>query len=335
MMLWTAVAFAQNNRLVQGYVQKQDGTPLQGAIIKSENSSLESISDSNGAFEIKVSPYARNLIVSCEGYYTAKAEIEGGYIVVRLRADKNIFMAAPQEAMVKAEELQQQDPAISEENTKDHTEQDALANEKAEEEPRIPAENEGKREEKAKTRKQERGFGSIVDVSYMQRLSGNIKYPAMGISYIGGYHFNSLTYLGLGVGVNYNIKGGPSYRDVLSPSGDDALSPSMMSVPVFAYFKANFINKPKSPFFAVAAGASLSKSQTLYLNLCEVTYGNNSVFVNPQLGFDIRTTTKTSLSLSVGYQCFTAPVCREYTGYNAKINSAFISGLDFHLSFTF
>ena len=86
-LLLTMTAVGQNSRLVKGYVQDEDGEPLAGAIIKSESDGIQVTSGNNGAFEMRVSPYTRYLIVSREEYLTERVEIDGTYIIVRLSFD--------------------------------------------------------------------------------------------------------------------------------------------------------------------------------------------------------------------------------------------------------
>ena len=160
--------------------------------------------------------------------------------------------------------------------------------------------------------------------------------PSIGINYIAGYRINNLLYVGGGTGVNINLGAGPSVRGIAKPYlGTKILNPCLVSVPVFAYFRANFLNRRCSPFFALSAGGNLSAKQTLHLDLCDVEYSTMGVFVNPQLGVNIRTTTKTALYFAVGFKCLTTPACIEYTGYNATLKPMLGYGVDFHLGFTF
>ena len=160
--------------------------------------------------------------------------------------------------------------------------------------------------------------------------------PSIGINYIAGYRINNLLYVGGGTGVNINLGAGPSVRGIAEPySGTNILNPCLVSVPVFAYFRANFLNRRCSPFFALAAGGNFSGKQTLHLDLCDVKYNNMGMFVNPQLGVNFRTTTKTAAYFAVGFKCLTAPACIEYTGYNATFKPTLGYGVDFNLGFTF
>lgn len=295
-------------------------------------------------------------------YYAnkAKAEAEKASLAQREaeakeKAEEQKKLAAQREAeaKIKAEE-QKRLAAQKEAEAKIKLEEQkrladlklAEAKAKADEQKRLAAQKEAERatrdriaKETAEKRRKEyakkqSGFGSIVDVSYMTR-SNQYPYPALGLSYTAGYRFNNQIYLGVGVGANLNMDGGKATRETTYWYNSEFLNPCLISVPVFAYFKANFIDRRWSPYFAVAAGGNLSPRQTLMLDLCDVKYSTMGAFINPQIGLNIRTTTKTSLYFAVGFQGFTAPSCVKYTGYNAVIRSALGYSLDFHLGFTF
>ena len=361
-IILATTGYAQNNRLIKGIVKSDNGSPIVGATIVSNHDKTEVKSTEDGAFEIRVSPYATYLGVTKEGYFPAKAEIEGSHLFIQLKVDKNyksqkekaaeqarIEAKAKAEAERKAAEqarIEAKAKAEAErkaaEQARIEAEKKAAAKAKAEEQARIEAERqkqlaERKRLAKIKAEntkkeygKQHKGYRGIVDVAYVNKQIS----PVLGFSYTAGYQFNNQIYIGAGTGVDFNFNAGPSYRYV-DYHKERYLTPSMVSIPLFAYFKANFINRRISPFFAMAAGGSLSAPQTLYLDLYEVKYSNNSIFANPQLGVSVRTTTDTSLNLAVGLHCYTAPTCSQFTGYNATITPAFLSTVDFHLSFTF
>lgn len=214
---------------------------------------------------------------------------------------------------------------------------------------RLDAEKKKQDEENAKAAiaelqkkyaKQQPGFGSVIDVSGFWGMKGadglgysNSRFSA---TYTAGYRFNNQIFLGLGTGINLNGGKGQSYRSVVSKEEYSSfLNPTLISIPVFAYFKANMANNRTSPFFALAVGGNFSKKQTLCLDLCDVQYNTMGVFVDPQLGLNIRTSVKTSLYFAVGLTCFTAPYCSSYTGYSAVLRQALGYGIDFHLGFTF
>ena len=265
---------------------------------------------------------------------------------VKLEEQKRLAAQKEAEAKVKLEEQKRLAAQKVEEQKRLADLKVTAAKEKAEEQKRLAAQKEAAkatREQLAKDTAEKRrkeyaekqsGFGSIVDISYLTR-GKQYPYPALGLSYTAGYRFNNQIYLGVGVGANLNMHGGQAIRTIHKNYDSKFLNPCLVSVPVFAYFKANFIDRRWSPYFAVAAGGNLSPKQTITLDLCDAKYNTMGVFINPQIGLNIRTTTKTSLYFAVGFQGFTAPSCIEYTGYNAVIRSALGYGLDVHFGFTF
>ena len=214
-------------------------------------------------------------------------------------------------------------------------EKEAAAKFKAEEDARVAAQKQAEAEKSRKLyAEKQSGFASIVDLSYMVGM--NDVHSSVGINYIAGYQISNLLYVGAGAGASLNLGAGASVRSIADPyMGSEFLNPTLITVPVFAYFRANFLNRRCSPFFALAAGGNFSGRQTLQLDLCDVMYKNMGIFVNPQLGVNFRTTTKTALYFAVGFKCLTTPACIEYTGYNATFKPSLGYGVDLHLGFTF
>ena len=173
----------------------------------------------------------------------------------------------------------------------------------------------------------------MIDLSYNMAFTTPSSH--FGVNYTAGYRFNNLFYLGAGVGFAYNLEGKASERYVQTTYSNNVLYPHTISIPIFAYFRANLLNRRCSPFVALAAGGNLSPKQTLHLDLVDVKYSPSGLFANPQIGLNFRTTTKASLYFAVGLQCFAVSTCIEYTGYNAAIRPSFGYGVDFRLGFTF
>lgn len=87
--LLSTVCVAQNLRIVKGFVQDKNQVGIVGATITSPGEDATAVTGQGGAFEIRVSPYARYVEAACDGYFSEKAEIDGSMIVLRLKADKN------------------------------------------------------------------------------------------------------------------------------------------------------------------------------------------------------------------------------------------------------
>lgn len=272
----------------------------------------------------------------------AKKEAEA-----KAKAEEKARIAAQKEAEAKAKAKAEEEARIAA-----RKEAEAKAKAEAEERARIAARKEAEAKAKAEAKaerdriakieaekirkeyaRKQSGFASMIDVSYRMPIGSDFS-SNLGLSYTAGYRLNNAIYVGAGVGLNYFTNNKPLQLAVEAPQGV-VLSPSAISIPVFAYFRANFINGRFSPFFALAAGYELAGKQTLHLDLYDVEYATSSFFVNPQLGINFRTTLTTSIYLAVGFQGYVTPCCPSHTGYNAHIKQVFTSGVDIHLGFTF
>lgn len=369
---------AQNTRLVKGVVFSDQEIPLKGATITLVGMPGSTQTDENGLFEFSVSPYAKQVEATCEGYFPKKAEIDGTYLIFKLKVDKKYAQkkAKEEEAARKAAQKEAKAKAKAEEQARLAAEKGTKEKAQAAEQARLTAERKARQEAETKTKeqahiaaqhnaeakaeeqarlaaekaerdslakiaaekrrieyaKQQSGFASMIDVSY--RLPFNAASGNIGASYTAGYRISNTLYVGAGVGVNYFLNSQPSQVSIDTPHGV-ALNPSAITIPVFAYFRANFMNARFSPFFALAAGYELGSKQTLNLDLYSVEYTTGGFFANPQIGINYRTSLKTSLYLSIGFQAYTMPHCIEHTGYNATISQELAYGLDIHLGFTF
>lgn len=272
----------------------------------------------------------------------AKKEAEA-----KAKAEEKARIAAQKEAEAKAKAKAEEEARIAA-----RKEAEAKAKAEAEERARIAARKEAEAKAKAEAKaerdriakieaekirkeyaRKQSGFASMIDVSYRMPIGSDFS-SNLGLSYTAGYRLNNAIYVGAGVGLNYFTNNKPLQLAVDAPQGV-VLSPSAISIPVFAYFRANFINGRFSPFFALAAGYELAGKQTLHLDLYDVEYATSSFFVNPQLGINFRTTLTTSIYLAVGFQGYVTPYCPSHTGYNAHIKQVFTPGVDIHLGFTF
>lgn len=79
---------AQNTRSAQGIVFDQNGVPMAEAKLTTVGFNSSALSGADGTFNIVVSPYAKFIEVSKEGYLPVQVEIDGSYLIVRLRVDK-------------------------------------------------------------------------------------------------------------------------------------------------------------------------------------------------------------------------------------------------------
>ena len=145
------VCMAQN-RIVKGVVFNADGSPLAGVTVSAENSTTSTQSSDGGQFEMTVSPYTKYVVATAEGYLTARAEIDGSFLVLTLKVDKKYIenklkaeeearLAAEKEAKAKAK-AEEEARLAAEKEARLAAEKEALAKAKAEEEARLAIERE-------------------------------------------------------------------------------------------------------------------------------------------------------------------------------------------------
>ena len=147
---------AQNTRTVKGMVMTTDEEPLSGVTIRvlGSNSSVESSHD--GRFEIEAPTHAKEIEALKDGYFNSRAEIDGTYIVFKLKFDKKgaknkaAEVSAKREAELEARlvalENAERQSTVSEEELEEkiRAEVEAEIRAKLEEEARVKAEMEAK-----------------------------------------------------------------------------------------------------------------------------------------------------------------------------------------------
>ena len=145
------VCMAQS-RVVKGVVFNADGSPLAGITVSAENSTTSTQSSDGGQFEMTVSPYTKYVVATAEGYLTARAEIDGSFLVLTLKVDKKYIenkLKAEEEARLAAEK-EAKAKAKAEEEARLAAEKEAKAKAKAEEEARLAAEKDEQTKAKSK-----------------------------------------------------------------------------------------------------------------------------------------------------------------------------------------
>ena len=182
------------------------------------------------------------------------------------------------------------------------------------------------------------GFASIIELASKISFRGASS-SIIGVHYTAGYKFNDYFYLGAGAGVDFNSRAG--YEDIKSATTGSYLNTTLMSVPIFIYWQANFTNRHWSPFFALAGGGNFGGKQKLLnydfhsAHYSIFSYPNIAPFVNPQLGLGYYGKSGTGVQLSVGFQCFGAQRCLAYDSNIAILRLSPAYGIDFHLGLTF
>ena len=405
------VSMAQG-RIVKGIVFGPNDTPFEGVVVCVVGSTESTTTDKGGNFELSVSPYATFVEAKMEGFITTRAEIDGSFLMIRLKQDKKYWEekakaeAAERLAAEKAEAARlkaEEEARIAEQKRieaerlaaekaeaarlkaeeeariaeQKRIEAERLAAEKAEaarlkaeedsrlaEQKRIEAERlaaekaetarikteeeariaeqkrieaEKKLAEKLERREQwsetQKGYASIVEYESFTGFGEKSIFSNSGVKYIAGYKLNNQLFLGAGLGVNLNYHSG--MVDYLQLSDGCYLNPSLISLPIFAYFRVNILNRRCSPFIAAAGGVSFSPKQTIHFIVGDAKYSNLSPFINPQLGINFRISTYRSIYLATGLQFRSVPYCIKYNVHNATIKPVSGCGLTLQLGFMF
>lgn len=118
------LAAAQNTRMVQGVVFNEADVPMEGVTLSSVGLPASCVTGENGTFQLYVSPYAKKVEASMEGYISQTAEIDGSYLVFKLKVDREYVRRK----------------ALAEAAARQAAEQEAAAKAKAEEEARLATE---------------------------------------------------------------------------------------------------------------------------------------------------------------------------------------------------
>lgn len=206
---------------------------------------------------------------------------------------------------------------------REEAERKAIEMARAEEAARLAAER------KKLYAKQVTGYSSIVNLSYTVKTG----HDYLGLDYIGGYRFNNKNFLGIGAGIRYAFTAEALTMTDLNMGA--SLPGNSYVVPVFLYYRYNFLNGRFSPFLGLSAGANLSTRAVLHLELCDVKYTTIGGFLDPQVGINYRITPKSSLYLSVGFNLYTMSKCIDNTGYSATFKHSLYYSADIHMGFTF
>ena len=166
------VCSAQNNRVVIGTVFKADGTPLGSAVLKAVGTELTFTSKADGTFQIQVPYYVKMIEASVEGYLTEQVEIDGSYMVFKLKVDKKYLenKAKAEVAARYAAQKAAEEKAKAEEEARKAAEEkvraEALAKAKAEAAARYAvqkaAEEKAKAEEEARKEAEKKARAEAV-----------------------------------------------------------------------------------------------------------------------------------------------------------------------------
>lgn len=174
-----------------------------------------------------------------------------------------------------------------------------------------------------------RGYQQSVDAGYNTQFSiaGN---DFFNLNYIGGFRFNGTFFLGAGTGLNLKLDNPAFERENGGP-----MPLSAVNIPLYVHFRTYFLKQRITPFFALSLGGRFSTKHTLELPLGEVKYNTCGLLFNPQVGVNVRTSTKNSIYVAVGFCGHTMPSLYDFNNTAASVKSEFQYGIDAHIGFTF
>lgn len=149
------------------------------------------------------------------------------------------------------------------------------------------------------------GYKGIVELGY-QIGTGDYGMDRFKLNIINGYQINPYFSLGFGTGLRYYFDSG------------------LTLIPVFADFRANFMNNKISPYLSLGFGYSFDAT-----NKSEEGVG---FLLNPTVGVSFKVSDKSAMNIGLGYEMQHLPIY--YVGYNSSIskNSGAI-GIDVGISF--
>lgn len=355
-------AMAQNTRLVRGVVFDDNDIPLKGATLSVVGMQAEALSGDNGLFEIMVSPYAKKIEASYEGYLPQQAEIDGSYLVFKMKIDKEYAknkakaeeearIAAEKEAAAKAKaeeeariaaEKEAEKAAKEAEKARIAAEKEAAAAAKAAEKARVAAEREAMRASKAtekavaqstikdtqrtkpakekptRTKAPRRQRVHSDHPFYRSQMEVSVGADGcmnglLGMKYIGTFRLTNSLYAGIGMGYC-----------------------TTETVPLFLHVKYDLTSNESviKPFAALSFGlASILDSSTHSITndsgyiIRHRTTTSGDIFINPQLGCNLKLSRKLGTYVSVGY-FYDSSVCND--GFHP-----YHGGFDLHVGVTF
>ena len=224
---------AQNDRAVNGAVFDKSGIPLANAVVKGVGTEVEFKVNANGYFIISVPYYCKHVVASCEGYLPEQIEIDGSYLVFKLKVDKNYAARKAEEEAAKAAQAQlalanqaaeaqrraEEEARLAEEARRAEIARQKEERRKEMEEARLAAAQKRQEEKPVKTAapKEKRaieyrnkGLLNTFEVHYGRNFLSYHPSPVgniAGFKYMLGYRFNNWIALSLGLGAQYNFNG--------------------------------------------------------------------------------------------------------------------------------
>lgn len=237
-------------RIVRGVVQSEDGTPLPDATITSELGDIFR-PNSDGTFEIRVGFVCRNLSFAAPFYKTRSYEIDGSFLLVSLKRDKESQKKEQNQSQAEKKTIIKEKPSSREKEPRKKERQQSEYREK-----KVPLEH-------------------SFSLSYAYQINKcTIVYLYEGIQQYGSLHPMILDYtlsykktlnktnitVGVGAGVLYDIKSIRILGDEIvytNSKGDERVLENperRLDIPVFATLKLRFGHGKVRPAISVSGG---------------------------------------------------------------------------------
>ena len=103
LVMVATAAMAQEGRVVRGTVLDSDNRPIANATVSAVGAEDSVATGSYGSFTITVPTYTREVQASFEGYHSMKLEVDGSYLMFKLKADSN-YAKTKEQARIAAEQ---------------------------------------------------------------------------------------------------------------------------------------------------------------------------------------------------------------------------------------
>lgn len=176
-------------------------------------------------------------------------------------------------------------------------------------------------------------YGQFVDVSYSRSYSNYITGPnyitksieyainTVSINYIGGCLIKERFFLGLGTGADVYL-----HQEVPQKlSKYSFYNSSLINIPVFLHFRAEFMKTKCSPYIALSGGCSFTTEEAasqIHRQNRDYTYYYR-LFGDATLGVNLRISKKMALYLGAGYKIEAIPSLGLWHGFSTRFGVKF------------
>ena len=256
------VCAAQSDIVVKGFVRAEKGGPIPGAIVSAVEAEVQTKTDSDGLFTIKVPENVTQLQVASPGYFKLVLKVDGNFMVFNMKIDKGYASKVYEFASIEAK--------LARDSERRYIDAEAA---------RIKNErNERRKEIDAAYNKQYKNIGFVhsLELSYGYQLAkADVIYKNLGYRYYGSLHpvevnytfayrFNNFVSVGIGAGLQYQTVNLCRYDDVFLPEYQDAEDFIPINVPVFLNTKVYMSRGKFQPLLSVSGGLYLPNTEGMF-----------------------------------------------------------------------